>query len=67
MPGVPEFYAQWPKRDVVGWQGEDPAPMEKAVNSGGVWTGGKSDDRLAIAQIAHRHKSTAVVPIRSLS
>ncbi|WVR07877.1 hypothetical protein IAU60_004920 [Kwoniella sp. DSM 27419] len=37
--GVPEFYAGWPKRDVLGWKGEDPAPFEKETNEGGVWSG----------------------------
>ncbi|KAK8853497.1 hypothetical protein IAR55_004204 [Kwoniella newhampshirensis] len=37
--GVPEFYAGWPARDVIGWKGEDPAPFEGTVEEGGVWTG----------------------------
>ncbi|WWC92016.1 uncharacterized protein L201_006970 [Kwoniella dendrophila CBS 6074] len=37
--GVPEFYAAWPKRDVLDWQGKDPAEFEKGTNEGGVWSG----------------------------
>ncbi|OCF61472.1 FAD dependent oxidoreductase superfamily protein [Kwoniella mangroviensis CBS 10435] len=37
--GVLEFYAGWPKRDIVGWQGNNPADLEKKVEDGGVWSG----------------------------
>ncbi|OCF32124.1 FAD dependent oxidoreductase superfamily protein [Kwoniella heveanensis BCC8398] len=37
--GVPDFYAGWPKRDVVGWTGRDPAELERSVEEGGVWSG----------------------------
>ncbi|WWC72307.1 uncharacterized protein I206_106269 [Kwoniella pini CBS 10737] len=37
--GVPEFYSRWPKKDIVDWQGKDPADFEKKVEDGGVWSG----------------------------
>lgn len=41
--GVPEFYQKWPKLDIKGWKGDDEkAPLEAAVEDGGVWSGGKS-------------------------
>ncbi|ODN73188.1 hypothetical protein L202_07749 [Cryptococcus amylolentus CBS 6039] len=39
LEGVPEYYAIWPTKSVVGWEGEGPAEFERAVNEGGVWTG----------------------------
>ncbi|WVQ86208.1 hypothetical protein IAT38_008376 [Cryptococcus sp. DSM 104549] len=37
--GVPKFYAGWPANDVLGWEGEGLAELEKGDNEGGVWTG----------------------------
>ncbi|KAH9214283.1 FAD dependent oxidoreductase, partial [Leptodontidium sp. 2 PMI_412] len=39
IPGVSEFYQSWPKSDIVGWEGDDPAELGKEVGVGGCWTG----------------------------
>ncbi|KAI5366417.1 Putative FAD dependent oxidoreductase, FAD/NAD(P)-binding domain superfamily [Septoria linicola] len=39
IDGFAEFCQSWPKSDVKGWQGPDPADLARDVNDGGVWTG----------------------------
>lgn len=41
ISGVPEFFQSWPKSDVVGWEGQDPAQLAIETDKGGCWTGGK--------------------------
>lgn len=42
MPGVPEYYSAWPKKDIAGWVGAKDAELEIPVEEGGVWTGSES-------------------------
>jgi uncharacterized protein YbdZ (MbtH family) len=44
MPGVPEFYSAWPKKDIAGWTGAKDAEFEEPAGEGGVWTGGECDE-----------------------
>lgn len=33
----------------MGWQGKDPADLEKTVEEGGVWTGGEYEKELPLS------------------
>ncbi|KAH8660301.1 FAD dependent oxidoreductase-domain-containing protein [Xylariales sp. PMI_506] len=37
--GVPEFFQSWPAKDIVGWEGPNPAEFALATNEGGCWSG----------------------------
>lgn len=37
--GVPEFYKDWPERDIAEWKGSPEFALDE--NAGGVWTGGE--------------------------
>ncbi|WVQ80116.1 hypothetical protein IAT38_002217 [Cryptococcus sp. DSM 104549] len=39
LQGAPKYFASWPAKAIVGWEGEGAAEMEKGFDEGGVWTG----------------------------
>lgn len=38
----------------MGWQGKDPADLEKTVEEGGIWTGGKYERGVTIVWDEHK-------------